>query len=62
MSECGHNVNVNESGIIKRVIKTQQLDAWESLKITNTKSPLMNREDPPILSALFNLVDLFNTR
>lgn len=53
-----HKINWKDAKLIKPVRKPSHLNAWESFYITNTAEPLMNEDDPPILSSLFNLTNL----
>lgn len=57
-SNNNHNINWEEAKLIKSVQKISHLNAWESMIITNSKEPLMNEDDPPIVSCLFGLTDL----
>lgn len=52
-----HTINWQNAKLIKTVRKPIQLNAWESMFITNTQEPLMNEDDPPITSCLLNLAD-----
>lgn len=54
----GHTVDEQNSGLIKTVRKQHHLDAWESLYIQTATVPLMNSEEAPIISDLFNLAEL----
>ena len=53
-----HNIDQSNIRILKRVRKYYQLDAYESLHITNSNSTLMNTDDPPIVSPLLYLSSL----
>lgn len=53
-----HNIDWDNAKLIKTVRKIPHLNAWESLHITNAAEPLMNEDDPPITSNLFNLTNL----
>ena len=50
-----YNINSLNAGKLKMVRDAYKLDAWESLFITNVSSPLMNKDEPPIISPLFGL-------
>lgn len=50
-----HNINWKDAKLIKNVRKPSHLNAWESMFITNTQE-LMNEDDPPITSCLFDLI------
>lgn len=54
----GHTVDEQNSGLIKAVRKQHHLDAWESLFIQTATVPLMNSEEAPIISDLFDLAEL----
>lgn len=59
MIECDHNIDNNSIKVVKVVRREQLLDAWESLTIaTHDSASLMNREDAPISSPLFDLSSL----
>ncbi|XP_055543038.1 uncharacterized protein LOC129728613 [Wyeomyia smithii] len=51
-----HQIDWKNAKIIKNVRKTSHLNAWESLHISNPTEPLMNEDDPPITSCLFNIL------
>ncbi|XP_055543040.1 uncharacterized protein LOC129728615 [Wyeomyia smithii] len=51
-----HQIDWKNAKIIKNVRKTSHLNAWESLHISNSTEPLMNEDDPPITSCLFNIL------
>ncbi|XP_055623481.1 uncharacterized protein LOC129766908 [Toxorhynchites rutilus septentrionalis] len=53
-----HNIDWTKAKLIKYVRKSTQLNAWESMFISNSQKPLMNEDDPPITSCLFNLTEL----
>lgn len=53
-----HVIDWTEAKLIKNVRKTPHLNAWESFYITTTQKPLMNEDDPPITSNLFNMTKL----
>lgn len=52
-----HAIDWESAKLIKNVRKTSHLNAWESMFISNDEGPLMNEDDPPISSCLFNLID-----
>ncbi|XP_062541740.1 uncharacterized protein LOC134209742 [Armigeres subalbatus] len=52
---CGHNINWEDSKLLRAVRKNSQLN--ESMFITNSKEPLMNEDEPPIVSNLFGLTE-----
>lgn len=52
---CDHKIDFKSAKLIKYVRKVSHLNAWESLLITNSQQPLMNEDDPPISSCLFNV-------
>lgn len=53
-----HSIDWEGAKLIKAVRKASHLNAWESFHISNTTVPLMNEDDPPITSCLFNLTKL----
>lgn len=53
-----HSVDWEKAKIIKNVQKYSQLNAWESMYIATSDHPLMNEDDPPVLSSLFHLTKL----
>ncbi|XP_065094759.1 uncharacterized protein LOC135715406 [Ochlerotatus camptorhynchus] len=53
-----HQIDWKSAKLIKTVRKPSHLNAWESMHINNTQEPLMNEDDPPITSSLFNLTKL----
>ena len=53
-----HKIDWNRAKLVKSVRKPFHLNAWESTFITNADEPLMNEDDPPITSCLFNLTKL----
>ncbi|XP_055621943.1 uncharacterized protein LOC129765564 [Toxorhynchites rutilus septentrionalis] len=53
-----HCVDWEKAKIIRNVRKASQLNAWESMYISTSDSPLMNEEDAPISSQLFHLTKL----
>ncbi|XP_055615112.1 uncharacterized protein LOC129761417 [Toxorhynchites rutilus septentrionalis] len=53
-----HCVDWEKAKIIRNVRKASQLNAWESMYISTSDSPLMNEEDAPISSQLFHLTNL----
>ncbi|XP_065094096.1 uncharacterized protein LOC135714647 [Ochlerotatus camptorhynchus] len=53
-----HQIDWKSVKLIKTVRKPSHLNAWESMHINNTQEPLMNEDDPPITSSLFNLTKL----
>ncbi|XP_055527924.1 uncharacterized protein LOC129720461 [Wyeomyia smithii] len=50
-----HEIDWDKAGLIKSINKTGLLNAWESMYIATAKQPLMNDDDAPINSILFNL-------
>ena len=56
--EHSHSIDMINADKVKTVNKNYKLDAWESLFMANATTTLMNREDAPIISLLFGLVDL----
>ena len=53
-----HKIDWNRAKLVKTVRKPVHLNAWESMFISNAHEPLMNVDDPPITSCLFNLTKL----
>ncbi|XP_055542782.1 uncharacterized protein LOC129728370 [Wyeomyia smithii] len=53
-----HAIDWENAKLLKNVRKTSNLNAWESMYITTADNPLMNEDDPPILSSLFHLTKL----
>ena len=53
-----HEIDWDSAKLIKSVRKTSQLNAWESLFINTADKPLMNDDDAPIISPLFQLTQL----
>ena len=56
--ETDHQIDWDRAKLVKSVRKPLHLNAWESMLITNADEPLMNEDDPPITSCLFNLTKL----
>lgn len=56
--DLDHQIDWNSAKLIKPVRKPLHLNAWESMHINNSQQPLMNEDDPPITSCLFNLTKL----
>ena len=56
--EFDHRINFENCKKLKAVNNNRQLNAWESLYMTENNSTLMNKEPPPITSQLFNLTGL----
>ena len=52
--ESQHNINYNGTKMIKNIRNNNKLDAWESMLIHNSEYPLMNKEDAPLSSPLFD--------
>ena len=50
-----HTIDWESAELIKTVRKVSLLNAWESIHIANAGTPLMNEDDAPIISPLFNL-------
>lgn len=57
-SNCNHSINWQGAKLIKAVRKVSHLNAWESMFINKSEEPLMNEDDPPITSCLFNIADI----
>ena len=57
MCNKGHQIDAQNSRIIKRINDNWKLDAYESLLMGKYQHKLMNNENSPILSNLFNLVN-----
>ncbi|XP_055645147.1 uncharacterized protein LOC129781412 [Toxorhynchites rutilus septentrionalis] len=53
-----HKIDWTKAKLIKYVKNSSQLNAWESMFISNSQKPLMNEDDPPITSCLYNLTEL----
>lgn len=58
MVECGHSFDTDRVKVLCVVQKAQHLDAYESLYIANHEGDLMNKEDAPISSSLFQFANL----
>ena len=54
-TNLNHTIDWDNAKLVKNVRKTTLLNAWESMYITTAEYPLMNEDDPPITSTLFNL-------
>ncbi|XP_055589434.1 uncharacterized protein LOC129758695 [Uranotaenia lowii] len=52
-TEMGHSINWEKVSYKKCVRKASHLNAWESMFISTSEKPLMNEDDPPIMSPLF---------
>lgn len=52
-----YKIDWKRAKLAKGVKETSHLNAWKSVLISSTRRPLMNGNDPPITSCLFNLVD-----
>lgn len=50
-----HSIDWQQAKLLKNVRKASHLNAWESMYIATADRPLMNEDDPPITSPLFNL-------
>lgn len=53
-----HAINWNNAKLIKNIRNVGHLNAWESMHISTETLDLMNEEEPPIISPLFNLTKL----
>ncbi|XP_062704621.1 uncharacterized protein LOC134286935 [Aedes albopictus] len=53
-----HAADWENAKLVKNVRKSTQLNAWESMYIATANRPLMNEDDAPIQSPLFNLTKL----
>ena len=53
-----HKMNWDRAKLVENVRNPVQLNAWESMFITNADELLMNEHDPSITSCLFNLTKL----
>ncbi|XP_053692022.1 uncharacterized protein LOC128740504 [Sabethes cyaneus] len=53
--ELRHKINWESAKLFKTIKKVSLLNAWESMYIANAEKPLMNGDDPPIISPLFGL-------
>lgn len=58
MQQHRHTIDTNNIKVIRTVRNDYHLDAFESLHISNSIVPLMNKEDPPLNSPLFYLSSL----
>ncbi|XP_055590415.1 uncharacterized protein LOC129742532 [Uranotaenia lowii] len=56
-TEFDHSVDWKKVKFRKSVRKTSHLNAWESIFISTAEKPLMNEDEPPIISSLFNLIN-----
>ncbi|XP_055589699.1 uncharacterized protein LOC129741910 [Uranotaenia lowii] len=56
-SEFNHSIDWEKVKFKKCVRKASHLNAWESMYITTSERPLMNEDDAPIISPLFNLAN-----
>ncbi|XP_055590309.1 uncharacterized protein LOC129742433 [Uranotaenia lowii] len=52
-TEMDHSINWEKVIYRKCVRKASHLNAWESMFISTSEKPLMNEDDPPIMSPLF---------
>lgn len=57
-TDLDHAIDWDKAKLKKCVRKTSHLNAWESLFINTAEQPLMNEDDSPIASQLFNLTKL----
>ncbi|XP_055612524.1 uncharacterized protein LOC129759133 [Uranotaenia lowii] len=55
-SELNHHIDWGKVKFKKCVRKASHLNAWESMYITTSERPLMNEDEAPIISPLFNLL------
>jgi uncharacterized protein (UPF0335 family) len=57
-TDLGHTIDWDNAKLKKCVRKASHLNAWESMFINTVEQPLMNEDDAPISSPLFNLTKL----